>query len=131
MKNIFKEITRTYPNSIFNSGDLTQWANQNILLLNSALTVNYDKSGSHKNFWMHFIIKIIQYICSLNSNIVFILMGNEAKKFDKYIHSNYILYSQHPSPICSKKDFIGSNIFYNTNEILLSLNESPINWSIY
>ena len=131
LKNIFKEITRTYPNSIFNSGDLTQWANQNILLLNSALTVNYNKSGSHKKFWIPFIIKIIQYICSLNPNIVFILMGNEVKKFDKYIQSNYILKVTHPSPIVPNNDFIGSNIFYNTNEILLSLGENPINWSIY
>ena len=84
LKNNFKEIKNSYPDFEYTNGNLKKWSkNEKIFLLNSALTVIPGKSNSHQKYWESFTDKVIEYISKNNKNIVFILMGNNAKsKYD-------------------------------------------------
>ena len=89
--------------------DLTFLANKKTLLLNTALTVEKGKPGSHIKIWESFTKFIINEID--NENIIFFLWGNHAKKYKKYIKKSKIMESGHPSPLNRKNDFIGNNHF--------------------
>jgi uracil-DNA glycosylase len=86
LKNIFKEISRTYPEAHFESGELIQWAEQGVLLLNTCLTVNQGAPKSHGSIWLPFISKILKMLQESNPHIIYVLWGNEAIKIgDKLI----------------------------------------------
>ena len=132
MVNILKEINDDLgKKSICEDGDLTPWAKQGVLLLNTILTVEEAKPKSHHKIgWEIFTDNIIKYISENCSDIIFILWGAPAiaktKLIDKSKH--HILTSPHPSPLSSYRGFFGSKQFSKTNEILSSLNKEPINW---
>ena len=132
MVNILKEINDDLgKKSICEDGDLTPWAKQGVLLLNTILTVEEGKPKSHHKLgWEIFTDNIIKYINENCSDIVFILWGAPAiaktKIIDKSKH--HILTSPHPSPLSSYRGFFGSKQFSKTNEILTSLKKEPINW---
>ena len=132
MQNILKEIQSDLgKKSICEDGDLTPWAKQGVLLLNTILTVEEAKPKSHHNLgWEVFTDNIIKYISDNCNDIVFILWGSPAiaktKLIDKKKH--HILTSPHPSPLSSYRGFFGCNHFSKTNEILNSLRKEPINW---
>ena len=132
MVNILKEINDDLgKKSICEDGDLTPWAKQGVLLLNTILTVEEGKPKSHHKLgWEIFTDNIIKYISENCSDIVFILWGAPAiaktKIIDKSKH--HILTSPHPSPLSSYRGFFGSKQFSKTNEILTSLKKEPINW---
>ena len=132
MQNILKEIQSDLgKKSICEDGDLTPWAKQGVLLLNTILTVEEGKAKSHHKLgWEIFTDNIIKYISENCSDIVFILWGAPAiakiKIIDKSKH--HILTSPHPSPLSSYRGFFGSKQFSKTNEILTSLKKEPINW---
>ncbi|CAM3479046.1 MAG: uracil-DNA glycosylase [Aliarcobacter sp.] len=132
MVNILKEINDDLgKKSICEDGDLTLWAKQGVLLLNTILTVEESKPKSHHKLgWEIFTDNIIKYISENCSDIVFILWGAPAiaktKLIDKSKH--HILTSPHPSPLSSYRGFFGSKQFSKTNEILTSLKKEPINW---
>ena len=102
---------------------------QGVLLINTALTVELHKAGSHTDLWKEFTK---QLIASLNSkdNIIWILWGNHAKSFKQYItnETHVFIESAHPSPLSATRGFFGSKPFSKTNEALINLNLSPINW---
>lgn len=129
LKNIFKEISSDL--GIINiNPDLTAWAKQGVLLLNTILTVKDSKPRSYADsYWNIFSIEVIKKI-SEKGKVVFMLWGNDAISLSKYISDdNYILTSTHPSPLSSYRGFLGCRHFSQANEILEKLDKSKINWS--
>lgn len=130
LKNIFKEV-HSDTGLINTSGDLTPWAKQGVLLLNTTLTVENGKPLSHqKKGWEIFTDKLIETVSERCENLVFILWGSKAiaktKLIDKSKHM--ILSAPHPSPLSVYRGFYGCRHFSKTNELLLSKNKTPINW---
>ena len=132
MQNILKEIYEDLqrPSQCLD-GDLTPWATQGVLLLNTILTVEEGKPKSHHNLgWEIFTDNIIKYISANCENIVFLLWGSPAiaktKLIDKTKH--HILTAPHPSPLSSYRGFFGCKHFSKTNELLKRAGKTPINW---
>ena len=133
LQNIFKELysdLNIYPSQ---HGDLSNWAKQGVLLLNTILTVEASKPSSHSNKgWEIFTDKILHSLSSLKENLVFILWGKKAQDkisiIDKSKHK--ILKSSHPSPYSANNGFFGSKPFSKTNFFLESKNIDKINWKL-
>lgn len=132
MVNILKEISDDLGRkSLCEDGNLTPWAKQGVLLLNTILTVEEAKPKSHHNLgWEIFTDNIIKYISDNKENVIFILWGSPAIAKTKLINKSkhHILTSPHPSPLSSYRGFFGSKHFSKTNEILTNLKKEPINW---
>lgn len=131
--NIYKELNSDLGCTIPNHGNLTSWAEQGVLLLNSVLTVRRGLSYSHKNQgWEIFTHKIIEKLAQRERPIVFLIWGAGAKSIIKDIDlsKHYILYAPHPSPLSAYNGFFGCKHFSKTNEILSKLGEKPIDWQI-
>ena len=132
MMNILKEINDDLgKKSICEDGDLTPWAIQGVMLLNTILTVEESKPKSHHNLgWEIFTDNIIRYISDNKKDIVFILWGSPAIAKTKLIDTkkHHILSAPHPSPLSSYRGFFGCKHFSKTNEILTNLKKEPINW---
>lgn len=132
MVNILKEINDDLQKKSFcEDGDLTPWAKDGVLLLNTILTVEESLPKSHHNLgWEIFTDNIIKYISDNKKDIVFILWGSPAIAKTKLIDTNkhHILSAPHPSPLSSYRGFFGCKHFSKTNEILRSLGKEEINW---
>lgn len=131
--NIFKELRDDLGFDIPHSGDLTPWARQGVLLLNTVLTVRAGQAHSHKNQgWERFTDHIISLLNDSNRPIVFILWGRHAQLKAQLITGSHhhILSSAHPSPLSARKGFFGSRPFSKTNELLVKDGRIPINWEI-
>ena len=132
LKNIFLELKNDLNISISQHGDLTSWAQQKILLLNSVLTVEEGKPNSHQELgWEKLTDKIISQL-SKRGNMIFVLWGNTAQK--KYYlidrKENKILTAPHPSPLSAYKGFFGCKHFSAINKILIENGSSEINWKL-
>jgi len=133
LKNIFKEYCNDLELPLPNHGDLSTWAEQGVLLLNSTLTVRKAEPNSHKEMgWQKFTDLVISTISEKKEGVVFILWGKFAEKKVAFIDSNrhHIIISSHPSPFSARKGFFGSKPFSKTNEILKKAGSSEINWEI-
>jgi uracil-DNA glycosylase len=132
MVNILKEVNDDLgKKSICEDGDLTSWAKQGVMLLNTILTVEEGKAKSHHNLgWEIFTDNIIKYISDNKENVIFILWGSPAIAKTKLINKSkhHILTAPHPSPLSSYRGFFGCKHFSKTNEILTNLKKEPINW---
>lgn len=132
LRNIFKELKNEYPNfNINRSTDLSDWAQQGVLLINAVLTVEKDKPASHKHYeWELFTNYIISILAKEKKNLVFILLGKFAQDKEYLIDSQYhtIIKTTHPSPLSARRGFLGSNIFKKCNEILIQNIIQPIVW---
>ena len=132
MQNILKEIQSDLDKkSICEDGDLTPWAKQGVLLLNTILTVEEAKPKSHHNLgWEVFTDNIIKYISDNCEDTIFILWGSPAISKTKLIDrkKHHILTAPHPSPLSSYRGFFGCKHFSQTNDILKSLNKEAIIW---
>lgn len=138
LQNIYKELAADLQTTPPTTGDLTNWANQGVLLLNSVLTVEEGNPTSHaKKGWEQFTSKIISLLNSEKSGIVYLLWGKNAHEKAKEVNAiaNFVLKTSHPSPLGYTKsgmDFIsfkGSNPFSKTNRYLLENNRTTIDWS--
>ena len=132
LRNIFKELESDLGIKRTNK-DLSGWAKQGVLLLNTILTVEKDKPLSHKDLgWQAITDYIIKYISDNKENVVFILWGNESQKKSDLIDKNkhYIIRSAHPSPLSASRGFFGSKPFSKTNNYLKKNNQSIIDWSL-
>ncbi len=133
LKNIFKELHTDINVPIPKSGDLTLWAKQGVLLLNTTLSVRKQQAGSHRGMgWEVFTDKVIDIINNYKQNIVFILWGNSAQSKTALINSkkHYIICSPHPSPLSAYQGFWGSKPFSRTNSYLVEKGISPIDWGL-
>ena len=133
LQNIFKELysdLNIYPSQ---HGDLSNWAKQGVLLLNTILTVEASKPSSHSNKgWEIFTDKILHSLSSLKKNLVFILWGKKAHEKISLIDEtkHIILKSPHPSPYSANNGFFGLQPFSKTNFFLESKNIDKINWKL-
>ncbi len=133
LKNIFKELSSDLSIPTPKQGDLTSWAKEGVLLLNTILTVEKNKPLSHKYLkWEIFTNEIIKSINKKTTPVVFILWGNKAIEKKKLITNNIhlVLTSPHPSPSTPNDNFNNSKPFSKTNNFLIKNNIDPINWSI-
>ena len=133
LQNIFKELNSDLNILPSQHGDLSNWAKQGVLLLNTILTVESSKPSSHSNKgWEIFTDKILHSLSSLKENLVFILWGKKAQEkislIDESKHK--ILKSPHPSPYSANNGFFGSQPFSKTNFFLESKNIDKINWKL-
>jgi len=131
LANIFKELESDIGVSR-NCNDLSDWAKQGVLLLNSVLTVVKDTPLSHRGIgWEEFTDKIISKLNERNDSIVFILWGEYARSKKKLItnKNHYIIESAHPSPLSCYRGFFGSKPFSKCNSYLKNSGYSSINWS--
>lgn len=130
LNNILKELYDDLK-IVRKENELTSWAEQGVLLLNSVLTVVKDTPLSHRGIgWEEFTDSIIKKINEKDSTVVYILWGIYARS-KKYLITNpkhYVIESAHPSPLSANKGFFGSKPFSKTNEILIKNNMKPINW---
>lgn len=128
LRNIYTELKSDL--DIVNvNGDLTNWANEGVFLINTILTVEKNKPLSHvKIGWDKFIIETIKEI-NKKDKVIFLLWGGEAKKYKKYINeNNFIIESAHPSPLSCYRGFWGSKPFSKINNILKDNKIKTINW---
>lgn len=131
--NIFKELQMEFGYEIPKNGDLTNWAKQGVLLLNSSLSVAANKPNSHSKFgWQIFTDSVIKILSQKRHNLVFMLWGNYAKAKANLIDENrhLVLKAAHPSPLAGGA-FFGCNHFKKCNEYLKSHNKNEIDWRIY
>jgi uracil-DNA glycosylase len=133
LRNIFKELKSDINFITPKSGNLTPWAKQGVLLLNSTLTVRLNEANSHSKIgWQIFTDKIISEVVSKKENIVFILWGAYAQSKLSLIDASkhFILQSAHPSPLSASRGFFGCRHFSKTNDYLISNNIQPIVWQL-
>ncbi len=132
LKNIFKELEVDLKIASPKSGDLSLWAKQGVLLLNTTLTVEAAKPASHQNQgWQIFTDKILQHLAEDARPKVFILWGAHAQAKIKAIDfkSHLVLAAPHPSPLSCYRGFFGSRPFSQANQFLMKMKQTPVNWS--
>jgi uracil-DNA glycosylase len=131
LRNIFKEIEEDLGTKPNQSGDLSRWAKQGVLLLNATLTVRAKSSNSHQGKgWEKFTDAVIKVLSEERENLVFILWGNYAKQKGAHIDrsKHCVIESTHPSPFSAHNGFFGSKPFSKTNEYLRNHKIEPIDW---
>lgn len=109
---------------------LIKWCKQGILLLNTTLTVEENKTGSHILLWRPFIKQFLLNLQEYNPGLIYVLLGNNAQSFEIYINPkfNYIIKDKHPAYYSRNKTIMSSYIFEEINKILYNNNGYKINW---
>jgi len=131
--NIFKELESDTGVRIPNHGDLTNWARQGMLLLNSCLTVRENEPLSHAKIgWIPFTDSVISKVSSLKEHVVFLLWGRYAHEKQALIDEtkHLVLKAAHPSPFSASNGFFGCRHFSKANEYLMKHGIDPIDWSL-
>lgn len=134
LRNIYQELHTDVGFTKPNHGNLTNWAQQGVLLLNDVLTVEESKPGSHQKMgWEQFTEQVILYLSNQKSDIVFMLWGNYAQKKGKNINTDkhLVLTSGHPSPMSANQGkWFGNKHFSQANTFLKNKGKQPINWQL-
>lgn len=133
LQNIYKELHSSLGCYIPNNGYLKKWADQGVLLLNTALTVRSGSPNSHRNKgWEIFTDAVIKKLNEREKPVIFILWGSNAKSKVFLIdnHRHHVLISVHPSPLSASRGFFGCNHFAIANKLLEEMGEAPIDWQI-
>lgn len=134
LRNIYLAIKNDYPDFITPPhGNLSSWAEQGVLLLNTVLTVREGQAGSHHHRgWEQFTDRIIQTISDKKEKVIFLLWGSPAKRKEILIDTtkHYILKSVHPSPLSAYRGFLDCHHFKKSNEILSENGQEIIDWQI-
>lgn len=133
LRNIYKELYSDLK-VVRYSGDLSNWATQGVLLLNSVLTVRSGQPGSHaKQGWEEFTQDVIQKLSEEKLHVVFVLWGAYAQKLGKFINPerHLIIQAAHPSPLSANRGgFFGTKPFSQINQYLLANGQEGIDWSL-
>ena len=112
------------------TNDLSGWAKQGVLLLNSIMSVEKDKPLSHKDKgWEVFTDNIIKKLNERKEPMIFVLWGSYARSKKEFITNHPIIENVHPSPLSANRGFMGSKPFSKINEFLKDNNYAPIDWS--
>jgi uracil-DNA glycosylase len=134
LKNVFEAIEKTVYQEFptHQDPDLSRWAEQGVLLLNTALTCQVDKVGSHYDIWQDFLMYVLDMLSLTNSGLIFILLGSKAQELESVIGpSHYILKASHPaSAAYTKTTWDCQDVFNKANEIIVKNNgaEFQIDW---
>lgn len=131
LRNIFQEIHNDTGAPIPQSGDLSRWAKQGVLLLNATLTVEAHRAASHqRQGWEQFTDQVISHLSQNRENLVFILWGSYAISKRTLIDDSkhLVLTSVHPSPLSAYRGFFGNKHFSKANTYLTSHGKDPIEW---
>lgn len=131
LRNIFQEIQADLGKPVPQSGNLTRWAEQGVLLLNATLTVRAHMAASHqKRGWERFTDAVIRLVSAEKEHVVFILWGSYAQSKAALIDASKhcILRSAHPSPLSAYRGFFGNHHFSLCNQYLQQHQIEPINW---
>ena len=132
---IEKQVYQEFPTH--QDPDLTRWANQGVLLLNSALTVQMNKPGTHYDIWKDFLVYVIDQICSKKDDVVFVLLGKQAETFKEFIDKPFmstgnhkVIIASHPASAAYQKarEWNGGFIFNEVNEFLKTKGKSIVSW---
>lgn len=135
LKNMLKELQEDLGCELPDHGELTNWAKQGVLLLNTVLTVRAGEANSHqKKGWELFTDAIIESIAQREKPVVFLLWGKPAQSKRSIIercNNNHVIYeAPHPSPLSAHRGFFGSKPYSKTNEALVSFGQTPIDWCL-
>ncbi|HYK46126.1 MAG TPA: uracil-DNA glycosylase [Parafilimonas sp.] len=131
--NIFKELYNDLGVPIANTGDLTPWALQGVMLLNAALTVRAGDPNSHSKIgWHQFTDAVIKKASTEKEGLVFLLWGSFAHQKQELIDQtkHLVLKAAHPSPYSADKGFFGCRHFSKTNEYLVQQKQDPVDWKL-
>lgn len=131
--NIYKELEDDLKIKPVKHGNLTAWAKQGVLLLNSVLTVEQAKPAAHQNKgWEQFTDKVIALLNERKNPMAFILWGSYAQQKGKVIDrsKHLVLHSVHPSPLSAYRGFFGSKPFSQINHFLTKHHQTPIDWQV-
>ena len=132
LKNIYKELQEDIGGELPTEGDLSHWAKQGVLLLNTVLTVEEGNANSHKGKgWERLTNRLIDSLNELKHPVIFILWGKPAQDKEKLITNpnHVILKAPHPSPLSAYRGFFGSKPFSRVNDILIQQGQTPIRWT--
>ncbi|MEN9406698.1 MAG: uracil-DNA glycosylase Ung [Bacillota bacterium] len=131
LRNIFKELKADLNIKLPESGDLTHWAKQGVLLLNSVLTVKRGLPNSHRGLgWELFTDRVIQELNNHPNPLAFILWGKNAQEKANLLNGtkHYIIKTAHPSPFSAHRGFFNSKPFSKVNNFLVANRQNPITW---
>ena len=131
LRNIYKELQEDIGGNLPTEGDLSHWAKQGVLLLNTVLTVEEGNANSHKGKgWERLTNRLIESLNELKHPVIFILWGKPAQDKEKLItNPNHVLLkAPHPSPLSAYRGFFGSKPFSKVNEMLIQHGQTPICW---
>ncbi len=131
--NIFKELVSDLGCPYPGTGDLSQWARQGVLLINSIATVEAKESLAHAKWgWQNLTRDIVRLVSEYEPNVVFILWGEHAQGFKQYVRDpqGWFIESAHPSPLSASRGFFGSRPFSRCNKFLEVSGLDPINWEL-
>ncbi len=133
LRNIYQELSRDLNIETPNHGDLSAWATQGVLLLNTTLSVEDSSPTSHQDIgWGWFTDSVIESLNQHESPIVFLLWGAHARSKKRLINTNkhLVLESSHPSPLSARHSFFGCQHFSKANQFLKDHNRQPVDFSI-
>lgn len=132
LQNVDDTLYATHTTPISWDLDLKRWSNQGVLLLNTALTCEINKIGSHMKLWEPFIITVFDLLNSCNTGIIYVFLGNNAKEWHSLINTanNYKFFTTHPASAAYRgsKKWDSGNLFVNLNALLVKLYNEPITW---
>lgn len=132
LEKIIDAVHAEYPSSFNESitGDLQAWADQGVFLLNKVLTVEKTARSHYNKGWEQFTSEVIKAISAKRTNVVYMLWGNEAQEYEKYISpGNLIIKTEHPAAACyGKRNWENKKCFYNCNKYLIENKIEPIEW---
>jgi uracil-DNA glycosylase len=133
LRNMFRELNESLQVPVPKHGDLTAWADQGVLLLNTVLSVRAHQANSHRGQgWERFTDQVIRVLNSQREGLVFLLWGAPAGKKAAMLDGqrHLVLKAPHPSPLSAHSGFFGCGHFARTNEHLVARGEAPINWRL-
>lgn len=133
LRNIYKEIAASTGTPAPASGNLTRWAKQGVLLLNTVLTVRPDAAASHQNKgWEAVTDAAIRAVSDQAEHVVFLLWGSHAQKKKALIDTkkHLVLEAPHPSPLSAHRGFLGCGHFVKANDYLAAKGFAPVDWAV-
>ncbi len=128
--NIYKEVEANGFTVNYESGNLIKWAEQGVLLINTALTVKQGKPGSYISLWQPFTILLCQLLVKNKDHLVVMLWGKQAQAYESFLLTYDLLMTSHPSPHSAYIGFTGCKHFKICNELLKKYQLKPIDWSL-
>lgn len=133
LRNIFKELNSDLGIPAPTTGNLSAWAEQGVLLMNTVLTVREGEANSHqKQGWEKLTDSIIERLSQRSTPIVFVLWGKPAQKKESLIDTSKhaVIQSAHPSPLSASRGFLGSKPFSQINQLLMKMGQAQIDWRL-